>query len=416
MSAPAIQVLLGFGATPSLANLVTLNRSVLDGTDVLGGGTIMVDVSPWLSGQVSSSRGRSREIDMYQAGSLTFMLRNEDRRFDPTNTASPYYPGILPRAPVSVFVAGQQVFGGYVDDYDLGYGMPSTAEVTVSCLDGFTLLATAYLSNWSASAEFSGQRIQHVLQRPEIGYPASYSLDTGLSLLQASTQNQNTALDHCQAANSSENGMLFCDRFGVLQFHDRTYVPKQAAAWPNGQLTFTDAGTAVVGEAIAYQTVGILSATTLLFNRVQGTATGGLQQTANDPISQAAYNIRTLALPAMENQADTDVNSICQLKLLQFSQPEVRFDTIGVEFAGLSAEQQPVVAALDLGSVVVAVRTPPGGGSAISQLSMVEKIDWTLDVSGASMMVVGLMNLQPPGYLILNDATYGILNTDTLYF
>lgn len=417
MSAPAVQVLLGFGATPSLANLFVLNRSQLDGTDTLGGGTIMVDVSQWLSGQIGTTRGRSREIDMYTAGSLTFTLRNEDRRFDPTNTASPYYPGIRPRAPVQVFIAGQQVFGGYVDDYDLGYGMPSTATMTVTALDGFCLLATTYTNHWNAVAETGGQRILHLLQRPEVNYPAAYSLDTGLCTLQASTQNQTTALDHAQAANSSEGGMLFIDRFGVLRFHDRTWLLKQSAVWPNGQLTLTDTGVSYQGEAIGYDTVGILSGTTLLFNRVQGTATGGVQQIADDPLSQASYNMRTLSLPTLENKVDSDVAAICQLKLALFSQPEIRFDTMGVNLAGMSAEQQGVVAGLDLGSVVIAERTPPGGGTKITQLSMVEKVDWACDVVGGTYrLTLGLMNLQPPGYLILDDPVYGILNTNTLYF
>ncbi len=237
---PTYRLVVGFTASPSFAGYFVLNRSVLDGADVLAGATSPVDVSQWLTGQLSISRGRSRETDQHQAGTLTFVLRNEDRRFDPTNTASPYYPGIIPRAPVSLFIAGQQVFGGYVDDYDLGYLKPETATVTVSCIDAFTLLATTQLDAYSAPVEYSGQRIHDVLLRPEINFPATFNLDRGQSVLQASTQTAVAALDHCNTATASDGGLLFCDRFGVLQFKDRTFVTRQAVAYPNGQLVFSD--------------------------------------------------------------------------------------------------------------------------------------------------------------------------------
>ncbi len=170
-------------------------------------------------------------------------------------------------------------------------------------------------------------------------------------------------------------------------------------------------------SGIGYEDIGLLSATTLLFNRVQGTRSGGTQQTADDVVSQGKFLIRTLALPTLENIDDPDVLSLCGFYLQKYSEPEVRFDTVGVELAGLSPTDQAAVAALDIGSAVVCVRNPPGGGAAIQKLSLVEKIDWTADAStGSCKVIFGLQDISDAvgtGF-ILDSPTQGILDTSTL--
>lgn len=46
--------------------------------------------------KVETKRGKSYELDEGQANDLTFVFRNKDGALDPTNTASPFYPYILP--------------------------------------------------------------------------------------------------------------------------------------------------------------------------------------------------------------------------------------------------------------------------------------------------------------------------------
>ena len=387
------------------------------GGDLLAGPSVNVDVSAWLTGQITITRGRSRQTDQYQAGTLSFTLRNEDDRFDPTWTSSPYYPGIVPRVPVALFVNGVQILGGYVDDFLPGYQMPDIATVTVSCLDGFTLLANTSLSQFSAAQQTSGQRIAAVLQRPEVGYPASYSLDTGLATLQASVQDQVAALDHIQTAATSEGGLVYCDRTGVLQFKDRTVIPTQYASWPNGKMTFTDTGVSYNGECIPYEDVSTASTSTLLFNQVGGTRTGGTQQIANDESSQALFLTRALSLPSLENNTDADVLNLCNFYLGQYSTPEVRFDTITVEHRGLTLEQSTALATLDITDVIVAERTRPGGHGKITQLSMIEAIGWQLDASNDSYkQTIGVQNVTAGGYFILDSSTLGILDQTPLFF
>lgn len=374
------------------------------------------DISAYVTQQWTVSRGRSRETDQYQAGQATVVLRNEDRRFDPTNAAGPYYPQPLPRAALSISVQGNLVFSGYVDDISPSYVMPSVSTVTITALDGFNILATSILQGFQATQEYSGQRIADTAT--QVSYPGATSLATGQSILQASLQDQVYALGHMQTAAASEDGKLYIDRSGTLTFQDRLFEKAQAHAFPNGSMTFSDTGSGPSSPVIGYDTVTMTSALTLLFNFCTGQRTGGIVQTASNAGSIASYFTRSLSLPTLENLYDADVLGICQWKVFKYNQPEIRFDTLrAVDLSSLSGANQAVLSALDIGSVVMAIRTPPGGGAAINQLSMIEKIDWSGDASQPTCkLTVGLQDIFDVSFFTLNSATLGKLNSATPVF
>jgi len=135
-----------------------------------------IDVSSRISGSVSVSRGRSRELDSFNAGTASFSLRNEDRAFDPLNTTSAYYPGIVPRTLVRITLAGQVVFVGRVEDYRIKYDITGTSTVEVSCVDGMGLLASMFLVGVTVDEEFPETRIPAVFNNTQISYPDPVSI------------------------------------------------------------------------------------------------------------------------------------------------------------------------------------------------------------------------------------------------
>ena len=99
-------------------------QGVLNNVDYTLGGNVWADVTADVI-SVSTSRGRNRELDNFNAGTATVELRNNERQYDVTNTAGTYYGGILPRLPIQITVQGVIIFNGYVEDYDYGYDNPS---------------------------------------------------------------------------------------------------------------------------------------------------------------------------------------------------------------------------------------------------------------------------------------------------
>ena len=130
-----------------------------------------IDISNRVTGGVSVARGRSRELDQFNAGTASFSLRNEDRAFDPLNTTSPYYPGIVPRTLVRISLAGQVIFVGRVEDYRVKYDITGTSTVEVSCADGMALLASMFLIGVKVDEEFPQTRIPAVFNNTQIAYP-----------------------------------------------------------------------------------------------------------------------------------------------------------------------------------------------------------------------------------------------------
>lgn len=381
----------------------------------------MVDVSQYATQQTRTMRGRSRQTDQYNAGSLNFTLRDTTRQFDPSNTAGAYYGGIVPRIPVQVFLAGVQIFGGYVDDISVRYELPNICLVDFSCLDGFNLLANTPLHSFSASSQTAGARIAATLARPEVNYPAyfpapftaSSRLDTGQTTLQAGTFDQIPALDHLQTCARSEQGYLFVDKTGVLQFYDRYHVNSSSSS-----VTFSDQG----GATTPYVAVTQKSQALLLYNRVTGTRTGGAIQVATNAQSQARYGTRTLPVSSLENNSDGDVNNlvnyICGRYAGQGSGgPNVRLDSVTVELTSLSSGQLASLLALDLTSVVTIQRQPQGSGtpSPISAIEMIDGISFSLDVSASTYTVMfNLATIDERSFLILNDAVLGTLDSGNL--
>jgi hypothetical protein len=78
---------LGFPVNPFTLDDAVLG--VLD-EDFLDGTLIGDDVSPYAQ-EVSISRGRSDQLQNFNAGTCSVRLLNRDRRFDPINESSPYW-------------------------------------------------------------------------------------------------------------------------------------------------------------------------------------------------------------------------------------------------------------------------------------------------------------------------------------
>ena len=108
-------------------NKFTLNDSVLgvlDGEGRLDGTLLGDDVSEYCLA-VSTNRGRSDQLQNFNAGTASITLLNNDRRFDPINEDSPYWDpvtgqsGVTPRRKVTILSDGVPIFTGRITDIDI---------------------------------------------------------------------------------------------------------------------------------------------------------------------------------------------------------------------------------------------------------------------------------------------------------
>lgn len=99
--------------------------------------------------ETTTRRGRPDEFQDFGPGTATIILDNRDRRFDPLNTAGPYYGNLVPRKQIriraEILVAGvmqsHEIFRGYVRGWPVSLtdaGFDST--VTLEAFDALGLL------------------------------------------------------------------------------------------------------------------------------------------------------------------------------------------------------------------------------------------------------------------------------------
>lgn len=100
--------------------------------------------------EISVTRGRQTEFERFPASTATVLLRNEDRTYDPLNTAGAYYGQLLPNVPIRITATVDStdypIWRGYVDGWPTVWTEAGfAAEVQVAATDAFKLLAERFM-------------------------------------------------------------------------------------------------------------------------------------------------------------------------------------------------------------------------------------------------------------------------------
>jgi hypothetical protein len=222
-----ISVLLDVGF---LADAFTLDSSTLDGTDVLDGSTDFVDITEYVQA-VNINRGRQTQLDTFNAGTLNIVANDQasGRQFDPLNTDSPWYQGdlgIAPRRQVQVYggTAGTAaMFSGYVFDLNIDYAEPQLSTATILGVDALAQLSQTTLTAFTPSAELTSDRVNTILNRSEVAWSTALRLiSTGVATCgSVAYEDATNALAALQAVQFAEDGRLFADRSGNINFDAR---------------------------------------------------------------------------------------------------------------------------------------------------------------------------------------------------
>lgn len=118
---------------------------------------VWTDVSRYAP-SFKTGRGRQHELGRFEAGTASLLLDNRDGRFSPFNTASPYYPNVVPYVQLRIRAiwAGQiwPVFRGHIEAWPVRWLSASDSEVPVAAVDltkTLNLKKVANLSTYPAT-------------------------------------------------------------------------------------------------------------------------------------------------------------------------------------------------------------------------------------------------------------------------
>lgn len=377
------------------------------------------DVTPyWQDGQFISPQ-RSFELDLISSGGGASTFDNQDRRFEPEYTSSPYSPFVIPmrKARLSAVLDSTTyyIWTGYVDTWPPLWPTPGDSLMQIRLVDAMAALERKGLVG-TYSQEASGTRIGNVLD--DYGFPAAdRSIDAGQETIIAKTfalSDSKTALQHIRDVLTSEGptAAFFINGQGFAVFHDRHKRIK--APYTTSQATFGDADS---GE-IPYEVVTPDFPSDLLFNEAAVTREGGTTQSTSDSTSQTTYGTRTRENVSTLQVSDTNAAGLAAFIVSRYKDPALRFE--GIEIAPLNNfDIWQTALTLKIGDRVTVKRRPPehpsAGGTVISKDCHIEGITWTF--SQPERWGVRVRYLLTPadqnGYWVLGDAVNGLLGTTT---
>jgi len=389
----AVTVELGLSTAFTLDDPVA---GVLDNTDFVLGGVSFEDVTSRVR-SLSISRGKNRDLDRFNSGSLSVEFNNTDRAFDPLYTASPFAGNIVPRRDVRVLADGTAQYVGKITDWNLGYDPSGQSIAELQASDAFTFLAQQLVTPGTATEQASGARVSAVLDMESVDWPAADRvIDTGASTLGADVFSGN-ALQYLQKVELSEGGLFFIDKEGRVAFKDRLSTPTTDAV-----TVFSD----VAGSGIPFAPALVEYGSEQLFNQVTVTSGFGTA-TANNLLSQTRYGI-------LERNVDTLLSSQTQVETYadflvgRYAEPEYRFARLAVDMDNLTPAQKAQMFGLDMGSVIQVNFTPNGLGDPISRYGLVIFLGHSVSPD-EHIMNVGVGSLQT-SLFVLDDAEFGKLS------
>jgi hypothetical protein len=388
-------------------------KGVLNNSDyVLNGTTQFADITQWCQ-RVTYRRGRRLDTDQFGPGTMTVVLDDTlaGGILSPYDTSSPYYdvannePGLAPLRVIRLSRQGTYLFVGNVVNYDYQFQLGGSNIVNILAADGFYKLAQCYLDEWNVTTETSGERLESLLDLPEValfpgalrniatgtvnlGHDAAFTVPVGTNALQYAQQINQTA----------EFGRLFMDRTGVFTFQERIGTTLSAPV-----VEFDDQNT-----HLAYNDLEIEFDASHVVNRASVTSLDGDTGTDNDLASQTTYFIQTRAITSslLHDQGELDTAAA----YLLVPDPSPRFTSVATNFALLTSLQRDAVALVDIGDTITIEKDVLGFGPLAEELA-VEGIDAVIDFAQGHTVRFYTSPTTVVFQLILDDPVYGVLDS-----
>lgn len=372
--------------------------------------TTWTDITPYVRDSFTIRRGRERVTSRDQAGTATLSLYNGDRRFDFFNTSGPYGSNFKPmrriRARATYASVTYSAFSGFIDFPELQYPGIADALTTISATDGFKVLANSLVSG-AFPAQRADLRVGAILDA--IGWPsASRVLAVGVSFLDPITLDKVSALEHLQQVAESESGRVYMDPDNNVKFINR-------------HTQYQIGSSATFGEQeILYQSVGFSGSDDLLFNDIfcQRLAAGSIEQHSSDATSKTAYLIRALTHSGMHMNSDNEAKDKCDFELSLYKDYHPQIVSMALDGIFQPSTVWPQALGFALSNRITIRKRPPGGGTMIEQLSVLEGIEHVVGVGSqittfrlGSIGVGYLVFPAGKAFFVLDDATNGVMSS-----
>ncbi len=321
--------------------------------------------------RLSINRGKSRELDAFQAGRCILDLDNVARDYDPLNLSGPYVSGgatlVKPGRRLRVYathpvtLAEEPLFNGVIRDWAIDYsgGFDSRAQAMAS--DSMVELANTKVAV-TTSAAASGTPVGEILDAAGV---SARDIDTGNNTMQSMTFS-GTALAALRVIEQSEQGNLFIECDGLTTFLARHAIDLDTER-STSQATFGAGNLEIETVDVAYES-------DVIKNHAIVTRQGGSAQEASDDDSVAEYGERQLSLSGMALASDPDALILAQYLIADRAEPQVRVKGITIAPQRHDDLMTQALSRRLIERVTVSW-TPPGAGSPVTAVLLIIGIE-----------------------------------------
>lgn len=411
MTLPVINAIINFSTGAGFASPMILDSGVL-GVNALADSTaVTVDVSN-LVDSVRTTRGRTALSDIFQTGTMSLRIIDQNGDFNPMNPSSPYYNLLTPMRKVTITASygttTYPIFAGYITSYDTTTprDVGEVVYTTIQAVDGFRLFQNAQITTVASATagQTTGTRIGKILD--QIGWPVGMrDVDAGQTTVQADPGTLRTSLGAMQVVTSTEYGSLYMDAFGNLVFQDRALTSSSVAGTP---VVFNDDGT-----GISYNNALWKLDDTLVFNKASITRTGGTAQVAFNQASIDKYFLHSYQEQNLLMETDAEALNNAQAFVASRQETSIRCDAVTLDLYTANYDAG-ITAALDLDFFdPITVTTTQPGSSTLTKTLQVFGVSH--DIKPSSWKTT-LTTLEPIIDSFIIGTNYGILGTNTLSY
>lgn len=328
---PIVKINLNTGA--SFGTPFILGTSKLGEAEFAAQAANIVDVSSSVL-KIDTRKERDLLQDKYTAGQATVRIVDPTGAWNPQNTASPYYPNLVPLRQITIQATYSgttyPIFAGYITEYQYTYPKDQdTGFVDLICFDAFRLLYNSLITTvtGAAAGDDTGTRVGYVLDT--VGFPRSQrSILVGDTLCQADPGTSRNALEAIQTLEFTEQGAFYINKSGQAVFKDRTFVYNAQSASPT---KFNNNGTTDInyfGITFAHDDKTIVNSATI-------TRIGGTPQTYTDATSKATYFFHGITAENLLMTTDANALSLATAYVTTRKDTTIRIDNITLDLVTL---------------------------------------------------------------------------------
>ena len=408
MSLPKVSVFFTFDNGPEFGFGFTLGDPTFGvlGTDVLASDADAVDITAEV-GQISIRRGYDLLQDQFQAGTATVRVYDPTGAWNPQNTASPYYPKLVPLRKMRILGDDSFLFAGYTISY--AYTYPKDMEigfVDIELVDAFRLFAQSNITTVSGTSagQTTSARVTNILN--QVQWPTTMrEIDTGSATVLADPGTSRTVLQAIKNLEFSEQGSFYCAPNGNAVFHSRAYIQGKSGQNPTN---FANDGT-----GIGYKNIVFAFDDKLIINQSSFTRTGGAAQASSNAASITKYFAHSINYTDLMLETDAQVLDVARIYVATRDETTIRIGSLTLDLNVIDAAATTAALTLDFFDTIAIKNVAQDGTIIEKTLQMmgvtheITPSTWNTTFTTSEPIVDGFL---------LNSTLYGILDTSVLSY